>query len=203
MKKWIPIIISAMLLSTTMALVLAKYKPPGKGSHRAIFEFEADHDVTVDPTKTWFEGYDYNWQGNKQNRVDWSSGYLRDKPQDNPSFTIEYQTDAGSQTLDVGPCVFSSVRFQSFNKNLKRPFFSLAFRGPDQERGEMYSINTGSSPSQTASTVVRMEYDPAGLGSWTVEITDAYLVDISDNDAQGILGLIEHVTFVITRIEKV
>jgi hypothetical protein len=193
-----------LLLLSTLIIVMAK-KPPKPGrSKRAIFEITAFHDVTMDPSTSWFEAYDDGWQSNKRNRVDWSSGYLLDKPQGNPHFTIEYITGTGElRTLEVGPCVFSGVKIQSFNKNLKRPYFTIAFRGPDEERGEMYSISTGSSPSQTASTVVRMDYDPTGLGSWTVEITDAYLVDISDNDAQGILGLIEHVTFIVTRVEKV
>ncbi len=194
-----------MLLVAAAVVVLGKAKPPGKGaSHRARFEFAASGRVSTNPTVTWFEAYDYNWEGNKRSRVDWSSGYIRDSHQDTTDFTIHYETEGPTEPkeLAVGPCIFSGVKIQSFNKNLKRPYFSVAFRGPAD--GEMYVINTGGSPSQTASEVVRMEYDPTvKMGSWTVEIGNAYLVDISDENAQGILGLIEHVTFVITRTEKI
>jgi len=201
MKRSIPMTISLILLSATLALVVGKGKPPGTGeSHRAMFEFEALGGLITDPSNPQFEAYDYNWEGNQRDKVDWSSGRIQ------TSTVTDFSAKAadGWVFLEVVGGTFSSVKIESFNKNLKRPFFSVAFRGPNE--GEMYCVSTHNSDGVNVwwGTVVSMTYDATGLGSWTVVLEDTPVYDISETPGGpiGPIGLID-ATIVITRVKEI
>ena len=212
MRRVVPLLVGVMLLVAAVVVVFAKKppSPPGKPpiSDKARFNFGVLSDfISTDPDPTWFDGYDDGWVGNKQNRVDWSSGYIRNWQ--TTTFTIKYLEEGTGlwEEMILEPCKFSGVRIESNNRVTKRPVFRFSFRemNPDgSNTGRMWSIGTSADPSETRTEIISMTYDStAAMGSWTIIIRDACFIDISDGGGLGILGTIPEATFVITRMNKV
>jgi len=202
MKRSVPMAISLILLIAALMLVGGMGKPPGSGaSHRAQFEFQVLlGGLSTDPPTPSFEAYDYNWEGNQRDKIDWSSGRI----QTSTVTDFSANDDNGNPLLDILGGTFSSVEIESFNRNLKRPFFCVAFRGPRE--GEMYCVSTHNSDGVNVwwGTIVSMTYHATGLGSWTVVLEDTPVYDISETPG-GSIGLIGRIdaTLVITRVERI